>query len=360
MTNDSLQALVLDNLTTAIVLVDGDARILYLNQAAEALLQASGARCRGELLQSVFNESEADESGMPNATRNRGAFTKRQAELTLATGSQITVDYTVTPIGNDLDSGFIIEIQPLDRWIRISREDAMKSSHQMTNLMVRGLAHEIKNPLGGLRGAAQLLARELPSDDLKDYTHVIIEEADRLRGLVDRLMGSPQPLKSEALNIHQVTERVRQLIEAENIGQLKLDVDYDPSIPELIGDRAQLIQALLNVVRNATQALQAHPPTAGDANILIRSRAQRRYTIGDIQHRLVCRIDVQDNGPGIDPELVDRIFFPMISGRPEGTGLGLAIAQSILNHHGGSIECATDEQFTTFSLYLPMERNVDE
>ncbi len=221
--------------------------------------------------------------------------------------------------------------------------------------MIRGLAHEIKNPLGGLRGAAQLLARELPSEDLADYTNIIIEEADRLRNLVDNMLGPNTNPRMEPTNIHEVLERVRHLVEAEGLGNIRVLRDYDPSIPELIGDREQLIQATLNIVRNAMQALQQHGYSVENPQITLRTRALRQFTIGSHRYRLVCRVDVIDNGPGIPESVREAIFLPMVSGRPEGTGLGLSISQSIINRHRGLIECVSEPGSTVFTLNIPLE-----
>ena len=345
-----LHTRVLDTLTTAIVLVNASLRVSYLNPAAETLLGLSRGRVLGEHLARIFHEDDDTEAGLRRVLASGIGFTKRQATLHPGIETTITVDYAVTPITIETE-GLLIEIRPLDRLIRISREEAILSSQQMTQLMIRGLAHEIKNPLGGLRGAAQLLARELDSEQLIDYTNVIIEEADRLRNLVDRLLSAPRQLVRAALNVHEVLERVRQLVEAEAGGRLHVQRDYDPSIPELIGDREQLIQALLNVARNAAQAL------AGSAQpeLRLRTRTQRQFTIGNQRHRLVCQIDICDNGPGVPPEIVDNIFFPMISGRADGSGLGLAIAQSIVNQHRGLIECTSQPGHTVFSILLPLE-----
>jgi len=284
-------------------------------------------------------------------------FTKRQATLHLGVGKEMTVDYVVTPVTLDSEA-LIIEIQPLDRLMRISREEAILSAQHLSQLLVRSLAHEIKNPLGGLRGAAQLLARELASEQLTDYTNVIIEEADRLRNLVDRLLSAPRRITREPVNIHEVLERVRHLVEAESDGRLLIQRDYDPSIPEIIGDREQLIQAVLNISRNAQQALGGL--SAGMMpEIRFRTRTQRQFTIGNQRHRLACQIDITDNGPGVPPELLDTLFVPMISGRADGTGLGLTIAQSIVNQHHGLIECKSRPGMTVFSLLIPLEKSDD-
>lgn len=231
----------------------------------------------------------------------------------------------------------------------------MLSKQETTRILVRGLAHEIKNPLGGIRGAAQLLARELHGPGQQDFTNIIIEEADRLRNLVDKMLGPVKLPEISDLNIHEVLERVCQLISAESREQLTIIRDYDPSIPELGGDREQLLQVLLNIARNALQAVQSDPGL-DEGIITIKTRTQRQFTIHNIRHRLVLRIDFIDNGPGIPESIKDQIFYPMISGRAEGTGLGLSIAQSIITRHKGLVECKSTPGHTEFSIYLPISR----
>ncbi len=206
-----------------------------------------------------------------------------------------------------------------------------------------------------LRGAAQLLARELNDPKLHDYTNIIIDEADRLRHLVDPMLGPHRAPEKQKTNIHEVLERVRQLVEAESDGSIRIIRDYDPSIPDILGDREQLIQAFLNVIRNAQQALRQDSPSDSDPTIVLRTRTLRQLTIGTHRHRLVCSVDIVDNGPGIPADLRASIFLPMVSGRAEGTGLGLSIAQSILNQHNGLIECRSEPGNTVFSLHIPLE-----
>lgn len=347
----------LDNLTTAILLVDAGMRVIYLNPAAEGLLELSSARIVGEEIERVLQEDSDTSASLQRVLETGVGFTKRQATLHLGVGKEMTVDYVVTPVTLDSEA-LIIEIQPLDRLMRISREEAILSAQHLSQLLVRSLAHEIKNPLGGLRGAAQLLARELASEQLTDYTNVIIEEADRLRNLVDRLLSAPRRITREPVNIHEVLERVRHLVEAESDGGLLIHRDYDPSIPEIIGDREQLIQAVLNISRNARQALGALPAGV-TPEIRFRTRTQRQFTIGNQRHRLACQIDITDNGPGVPPELLDTLFVPMISGRADGTGLGLTIAQSIVNQHHGLIECKSRPGMTVFSMLIPLEKSDD-
>lgn len=351
MNTGELHKPLLDSLSTAIILVDSELKLRHMNPAAEALLAVSSERTMGEPLTQFFYESTDTAKQLLTAAEQANHYTKRHAEWQLLTGGQITVDYTVTPFGEE--GGLVIEIQPIDRLLKISREEMLTSSQETTRNLVRGMAHEIKNPLGGIRGAAQLLARELPGSDLQEYTGVIIDEADRLRNLVDRMLGPNQLPQRQALNIHEVLERVATIIKAESSGSIQIWRDYDPSIPDLEADKEQLIQAFLNIARNAMQALQEH----GTPNPQLRliTRIQRRYTIGRLHHPLVCRIDILDNGPGIPEDIVKNIFYPMISGRAEGTGLGLTISQHLIHQHQGLIECDSEPGQTRFSLYLPME-----
>lgn len=217
------------------------------------------------------------------------------------------------------------------------------------------MAHEIKNPLGGLRGAAQLLERELDNDELKEYTQIIIDEADRLRNLVDRMLGPAKPQNLSSTNIHEVLERVRQLTEADAGNRISIVRDYDPSIPNFTADPERLIQAALNITCNAVQALESKPDDGHKAIITISSRVIRQFTIGGHNHKLVCRIDIRDNGPGIPYDIQDKVFIPMVSGHASNSGLGLSIAQSIVNQHHGLIAFTTDVGDTCFSIYLPLE-----
>ncbi len=219
--------------------------------------------------------------------------------------------------------------------------------------MIRGLAHEIKNPLGGLRGAAQLLERELPDPQLTEYTKIIIDEADRLQNLLNRMLGPNTLPNLRETNIHHVLERVRSLVLAEAPPGIEITRDYDPSIPNLNADSDQLIQAALNLVRNAVQALGQH------GSIILRTRAQRQITIGHERHRLVLTLEVIDNGPGIPQEIQERIFYPMVTGHANGTGLGFSIAQSLINRHGGLIECTSEPGNTIFRILLPLENAHD-
>jgi len=345
----------LDTLATAILVLDDNLRLQTINLAAENLLAISGRQVHNAFIGDIFINAEDDVSDIRQAVSAHHSFTKRKTQLHLANGKCLQVDYTVTPLNDFPDAAVVIEIQGMNYAERISRDETLISTHETTRELVRGLAHEIKNPLGGIRGAAQLLASELPDSDLTDYTNVIIEEADRLHKLVDRLVGSRKPMEYRSLNVHEVLERVRSLVDAEvSDKDITLVRDYDPSIPELQGDFEQLIQATLNIVRNAVQALESPHVKHRSGLIELKTRVMRNVTIGTVFHRLVARLEVVDNGPGVPPGLIDNIFFPMISGRAEGTGLGLSIAHSIVNQHKGIIECSSEPGCTRFSIYLPV------
>ena len=227
------------------------------------------------------------------------------------------------------------------------------SQQNTARLLVRGLAHEIKNPLGGLRGAAQLLDLELHEPELKEYTQIIIAESDRLQGLMDKMLGPNKLPNKQALNIHEVLERVRQLVQVEASGGLTVRYDYDPSIPEIQADKDQLIQAILNIARNAAQAMD------GKGEIMIKTRIHRQMTIGRKRYKLTVKIDIIDYGPGIEADMLNQIFYPMITGRAEGTGLGLSIAQALINQHNGLIEYHSEPGHTVFSIFLPVESSHD-
>ncbi|MBK5012745.1 nitrogen regulation protein NR(II) [Pseudomonas sp. S60] len=356
--SDAQHRLLLDNLTTATLLLNAELRLEYMNPAAEMLLAVSGQRSHGQFISELFTESAEALGSLRQAVEQAHPFTKREAQLTSLTGQTITVDYAVTPILHLGQTLLLLEVHPRDRLLRITKEEAQLSKQETTKLLVRGLAHEIKNPLGGIRGAAQLLARELPEESLRDYTNVIIEEADRLRNLVDRMLGSNKLPSLAMTNIHEVLERVCSLVDAESQGCITLVRDYDPSLPDVLIDREQMIQAVLNIVRNAMQAISSQNELRL-GRITLRSRALRQFTIGHVRHRLVARVEIIDNGPGIATELQDTLFYPMVSGRPDGTGLGLAITQNIISQHQGLIECESHAGHTAFSIYLPLEQGAN-
>lgn len=342
---------ILDNLSTAVLLFDRELRLRYLNLAGESLLSVSanavlGIRAGGL----VPCAADFIEERLAEALTTRQPFTEREVEMHRPDGQVIRVNCTVLPLHHfEAPFELLVELHQVDRQLRIAREEHLIAQHHATQALLRGLAHEIKNPLGGLRGAAQLLERELPSPALREYTRIIIDEADRLQTLLNRMLGPNQLPQRRPVNIHHVLEHVRGLVMAEYPQGPVIQRDYDPSIPDLTGDADRLIQALLNLARNGAEA-------AGEAGeLLLRTRVLRQFTIGSVCHRLVLRVEVQDNGPGVPEGLQERIFFPMVSGRAGGTGLGLAIAQEMVHQHGGLIECESRPGKTRFLVYLPLE-----
>lgn len=356
MTLDNVHRRLLDHLKTGVILLDKDLRPAYLNLAAESLLEISGNQALKMVLGNILKGTQEDLDEVKQAMARQTSFTKHKAKFQLITGKSITLDYTIIPFEEDGQPKVLMEMNSLYYSQRISRDEAILSTQATTRELVRGLAHEIKNPLGGIRGAAQLLAQELPNEDLLDYTNVIIEEADRLHNLVDRLVGARKLPEMHQVNIHEVLERVTSLVEAEIIdSDIELEKDYDPSIPPITGDHEQLIQAVLNILRNAVQALDSPNVDHDLGKIILRTRVMRNTTIGNNMHRLVVRVDIEDNGPGIPTRITDTLFYPMISGRADGSGLGLSIAQSIINQHGGIIECDSKPGLTVFSITIPLD-----
>lgn len=352
MTDIDFHKQLLNHLSTALVLVDTDLRVRYINSAAQALFELSDSRSEGTRIDQLFPSHEPLIDELQTAMQQNNPHTHRDITLTTrGRHEELHVDLIVTPLLDEPDSGLLLEFQPLNRILRITREENLITTQQTTQALIRGLAHEIKNPLGGIRGAAQLLARELGDSSLEEYTDIIISEADRLSDLVDRMLGSHRQPERHQLNVHEVLEHVRSLVQAEVGASVKINRDYDPSLPDICGDRSQLIQAVLNVVRNAVQATEA---CDGDRVISLQSRVQRQFTIGTERHKLVCRLDIKDNGPGVAEDFEGSLFVPMISGRPEGTGLGLAISQSIINKHMGVIEYSREADWTVFTLYIPL------
>ncbi|PRY72967.1 nitrogen regulation protein NR(II) [Halomonas ventosae] len=343
----------MEHLTTAVLLLDGELRLRWMNPAAEALLAISLSRLKGFPLPSLVDGGSEVGELLAKARDEFHPFTQREARLTLVTGEVLTVDYTVSPLAAD---ELLLEVEPRDRLLRISREEALQTRQETIKVLARGLAHEVKNPLGGIRGAAQLLERDLDDPGLKEFTRIIIEEVDRLRDLVDSMLGPNRMIRHEPLNIHKVLERVRSLLIVEQPG-VWVERDYDPSLPDLSGDESQLIQAVLNVARNAVEAMTE----AGVASprLTLRTRARRQFTLGTERHRLVCEVAIIDNGPGIPESLRETLFYPMVSGRAEGSGLGLSIAQSILHQHQGLIECDSEPGHTQFRLLIPLEKRHD-
>jgi two-component system nitrogen regulation sensor histidine kinase GlnL len=348
----SLYPRILDHLTDAVLLFDPACRLVYINVAGEMLFAVSARQVLGMRAREIFLlYDKTIEEDLMRALQAGESLTKRN--LSIGQPSQpITVNLTIAPMLEQAKPvAVLVQIEQVDRHLRISMEEQLLAQQNAARMLLRGLAHEIKNPLGGLRGAAQLLERELMGEELREYTQIIMEESDRLQLLVDRMLAPNKPPQKSRLNIHRVLERVRQLVQVEAPSGVVIERDYDPSIPMVDGDSDQLIQAILNIVRNAAQAV------GQKGRIMIRTRIHRQVTIGHRRNRMAVKIDIIDDGPGIKPELLGQIFYPMVTGRADGTGLGLSIAQSLINQHGGLVECSSAPGNTVFSIFLPLEKD---
>lgn len=343
----SAENMVLDALESAVLTLGADQQIRYMNPAAENLLRISQHQALGHTVASLCSIIGEDRFAalFGDATTGNGAILRRALPLQLHDGGHAVVDLVVTPSPAE---GLILEMRPMELPARHAEEEMQDRIYGAAQEMLRGLAHEIKNPLGGLRGATQLLERELQRPELKDYTRVILHEVDRLHHLVDRLQGPRSRPVFAAVNVHQVLEHVRRLLNAELPTGISLRFDYDTSIPDIHADQEQLVQVFLNLMRNAQQALDRH------GTILIRTRVDRYVTLLHHKFRLALRVDIIDDGPGIPADLLPRIFLPLVTSRAEGMGMGLAIAQGLIRGHGGVVHCHSVPGETVFSVSLPL------
>ncbi len=343
---------VMEQLSIGIVVFNEKNVLIYINNAAEELLDISERKATGIRAERLFRSAGFNIDKALKRCRQLGSkITEHLVSIGGPIGIKRNISLSVTPIstGSENSEGILVEMVDFNHYLQIDNDEKLLSQNELATDMLRGLAHEIKNPLGGIRGAAQLLSKEL-NGQFKDYIHVIIEEADRLRTLVDRMLGSSELPNHEDINIHVIMERVRQLVGAEVSEKIVIQTDYDPSIPEIKADRDQLIQALLNVVINATQAVHS------GGTIILKTRIQRNFAIGEEIYKLAVKIDVIDNGPGIAKDMQTKIFYPMVTGRIDGTGLGLSIAQTNVQRHNGIIEVASEPGMTVFSTILPLEK----
>ncbi|KAA8997417.1 nitrogen regulation protein NR(II) [Affinibrenneria salicis] len=338
---------ILNSLLNSILLLDNDLAIHYSNPAAQQLLAQSSRKLSGAPLPNLLGYFSLNVDLMRESLNAGQGFTDNEVTLVVEGKAHI-----LSLTAQRLSEYFILlEMAPMDNQRRLSQEQLQQAQQQAARDLVRGLAHEIKNPLGGLRGAAQLLTKALPDPTLTEYTNVIIEQADRLRNLVDRLLGPQQPGFHVTQSIHQVAERVFKLVSLEKPANVTLVRDYDPSLPELTHDPEQIEQVLLNITRNALQALGEKGGT-----ITLRTRTAFQLTLHGVRYRLAARIDIEDDGPGVPAQLQDTLFYPMVSGREGGTGLGLSIARSLIDQHSGKIEFYSWPGHTEFSVYLPIRQ----
>ncbi|MDR0441338.1 MAG: PAS domain-containing protein [Candidatus Accumulibacter sp.] len=345
----------LDLLFSSVVLLDADLAIRYLNPAAEQLLGVSGKTARGSRLDDVAGCPGTLMEALRNALANGWNYSEPDTGIRRNDGEALYLHCSVNPVEAG-EVRLLVEFRPIDPQIlRATREERLLELQAASHELIRNLAHEIKNPLGGIRGAAQLLERELGDPDLCEYTRVIVTEADRLRELMERLLSPHRPMRPGTVNIHEILEHVRRLLSAEFSGALAIHRDYDASLPELVGDREQLIQATLNVARNAAQALACRT----DGRITFRTRVARQVTLVKRRFPLVLELRIIDDGPGIPDDIRERMFYPLVSGREGGNGLGLTLAQRFILQHHGTIECLSRPGHTCFTIRLPLQGSGD-
>ena len=344
---------VLDTLATSVAVVDLRSRVKRLNAAFEDLLGISRRLVTGTKLSQYFSEPDLLTQAIDAARQD--AFTVTRFEASLQPERQaLSLPVHVIVSRTEEPDTVMVELLPLDKQLRQEREERLVDQALANKALIRGLAHEIKNPLGGIRGAAQLLQMELENKALHDYTQVIIHEADRLQSLVDRLLAPHRkPHVVGDVNIHEVCERVRSVLLAEYPKGLKVERDYDLSIPEFRGDKEQLIQAVMNIAQNAALAL-VDLRTRGKAHITFKTRVARQITMGKVRYKLALELHVMDNGPGVPDSIKDRLFYPLVSGRDGGTGLGLTLAQTFVQQHQGWIECESEAGHTDFKILIPL------
>jgi len=345
----------LELLTSAVIVLDAGGRLEYANPAAETLFEFSCKSLVGQRFARLFVNGKLIDGLVTEAVAY--TFANKRLDFTLERHMRepLHVHSIVTVLIDEPDTPVVLEVQEIDAQIKFDREERLLDQTQANRELIRNLAHEIKNPLGGIRGAAQLLELELNAPEYREYTQVIIKEADRLQTLVDRLLAPHRrPQIVGDVNIHEVCERVRSVILAEFPRGLSIERDYDTSVPEFRGDKEQLIQALLNIAHNAALAMRSAVAAGEPARITLRTRIARQVTIAKKRYRLALELHVLDNGPGIPEDIKERIFLPLVSGREGGSGLGLTLAQTFVQQHHGTIECESRPGRTDFRILLPL------
>lgn len=351
---------IIDNLHTAVIVIGENLKIYCMNPAAEMLLHISSNRaCKKKLNELIINEHEFSDR-LERSLISSHPYTVYDDQLLIHNHTTLEVDYSVSPIPYKPEGRYLLlEFIRLKARQKYSHEESILSQYEASKSLLRGLAHEIKNPLGGIRGAAQLLEREFEHhNENKQFTQIIINEADRLKNLLDRMLGPRDIPTKTNINIHKILEHVRQLIRAEN-AQVSFISDYDPSVPDIYADESMMIQVILNITRNAVNAVA---DINTQATIKFKTRTQRNCKIGHKTYSLAARIEIEDNGCGVAKELEEKIFMPMITGHAEGTGLGLSIAQTLVQQHNGLIEFTSRPNETIFTILLPVtpHNGVDE
>jgi len=339
---------ILRQLKAAVLVVNHDLEVSYCNSAAEELFRLSRRQLQSTSLKEVILDGDLMHDSIIEALTKSENYQQRDARLLIAGQDWVTADLDISRLELGQESAILIEIRSDDRNHSIGLDSNEYSQHLAANTLIRGLGHEIKNPLGGLRGAAQLLTMELGDDSLKEYTSVIIKEADRLSALVDRMMAPHKQGQAKLINVHEPLEEAITLVTMEVGDSVQFIRNYDPSIPELMLFSDGIQQAFLNLIQNAVQAMD------GSGSIELETRIVRNMLLGDQQQPLVARINFIDSGPGVPEHLKRKLFLPLVSGRASGTGLGLGVAQSLIQQHQGVIEYRDDQPKTTFSVYLPV------
>ncbi len=345
---------ILDLISTVILVVNREDRIVYANAAAEDLFALSQRHAGRRALRDIFANTENLQNVLEKARQEETRLIEH--ELTLFCVQRrmpLSLHIAITTTEIEQERFCILELRRLDHQLRIAREEEMARQHQINREMVRNLAHEIRNPLGGIRGAAQLLEFELNRPELTEYTQVIIQESNRLQALLDKMLLARSIAEFGSVNIHEILEHVRQLILAEfaQTSPLFVERDYDISLPNFRADKMQMIQVVLNITRNAAQALRNQP---APRHIRFRTRVIRRATILKRRYKHVLLLQIIDNGPGISNDIQEKMFFPLVTGRSDGTGLGLTLAQNFIHQHQGSINCESEIGKTCFSILLPL------
>ncbi len=343
----------LELLATAVLLLDRSRRVTYANPAAENLFALSKKHLVGHRPDQVFSESSGLSAAIDKAVQGGATYTEQELEVGVNGKPKLHLTCTVSPLETK-DAALLLEFRHIDQQLKIAREERLNEQQQANRELIRNLAHEIKNPLGGIRGAAQLLERELDRPHLIEYTQVVIGEADRLQALVNRLLTPHRLPTFRRTNIHEILTRVRGVVRAE-FPQVAIASDFDISLPEFDADPEQLTQAVLNIVRNAAQALEQ---TSVNPRIQLTTRVARYLTLAKRRHRVALALSIEDNGPGIPESIRDRIFYPLVSGREGGSGLGLTLAQAFIAQHGGAIECESIPGRTVFTILLPIDPGV--
>jgi len=339
---------IFDNMVTSIVVVDQSFIVKANNLAAEQLFELGAKRMQGSHFASLYKNLSSDITLLQQALETNQGFTDNLATLVCHDLRSITVDVCVTPTLYHDQPHLLLELRQVDQQQRISTEIQQLTQQQLAKDLVKGLAHEIKNPLGGLRGAAQLLHRQLDQEN-QEYTQMIIEQADRLNNLVERLLGPNKHQQHSLHNIHKILETIIKLISFELPESITIERDYDPSIPDVSLDAEQIQQALLNIIQNAIQALKKK------GKIKIVTRVSNQVTINGQRYRLALDIKIIDNGPGIPDELRNTLFYPMVTGRAEGTGLGLSITQTLIQQHKGRVDFSSTPGHTEFHVTIPVK-----